>query len=158
MTILKSRATSGLLISLILGLCLLIAYSLFTQESFKTSGSASAEDVHHDAETHNGKPEMHASYAFEADDKRKLVGASENVFVGRVLKKVGSKGIPALEPIPGEDNSSPATQFEVEVINNIKGELEGKVVVNQHGGDDRDGQLTLLEEDPLFELGKVRVG
>lgn len=153
MAILKSRAVSGLLASLTLGLCSLIGYSLFIQDPLETSrsGVASAEDAH------NGKPEMQASYAFEASDKRKLVGASENVFVGRVLKKVGSKGIPALRPIPGEDNSSPATQFEVEVMNSIKGELEGRVIVNQHGGNDRDGQLILLERDPLFELGKVYI-
>lgn len=149
MTILRSRTVSVLLMLLILGLCSLVAYSLSTQELPETSRTASAEDVS------GGKSEMHATYAFEATDKRKLVGASENVFVGRVLNKVGSESTPALKPIPGEDDSTPTTQFEIETINTIKSELEGTVTVNQHGGRNEDGQFVLLEEDPLFESGKV---
>lgn len=149
MTILRRKSTSVLLVSLILGLCVVVAYSFFTQEPTKGSTPANSGGVGSE------KPEMHATYSFEANDKRKLVGASENVFVGRVIEKVGSEPIPALKPIPGEDNSSPATQFEVQVIRPIKGELNGTVTVNQHGGRDEGGQLMLLEEDPLFEPGKV---
>ena len=50
---------------------------------------------------------------------------SDNIFTGRVVKQVGS------EP---NDFGMTSTQFSVEVISNIKGDLKGSVIVNQEGG------------------------
>src|SRR5690348_9024594 len=55
---------------------------------------------------------------------KKLIGASHNVFVGRVMRQSGDKK---------RKNGPPETQFTVEVITNIKGNLKGSVVVNQFG-------------------------
>lgn len=58
-------------------------------------------------------------------DDRKLAGASHNVFVARILKQAGHESL-----ISG----IPATQFEGEVVYNIKGNLEDTVLINQLGG------------------------
>lgn len=63
-------------------------------------------------------------YAADFSDDRILMGASHNVFVGKVIKQVGNKSI----------DDTPKTQFAVEVIHNIKGSLQGTVVVDQTGG------------------------
>ncbi len=52
---------------------------------------------------------------------RELVGISDNVFVAKIGNKIGSES-------PGADFT--ASQFEAEVIFNIKGSLEGTVVVS----------------------------
>lgn len=72
---------------------------------------------------------MEASYAFDVSDPRELVGSADNVFVGRVVEEVGG------EDIAGEGGGDiPQTQFAVDVVENLKGELRGQVVVNQDGG------------------------
>ncbi|MGA8311275.1 MAG: hypothetical protein WB755_14670 [Terriglobales bacterium] len=58
-------------------------------------------------------------------DDRELLGASHNIFVGRVIRQTGTKA---------RGYIGPETQFEVEVVYNIKGNLQGKVTVNQEGG------------------------
>jgi hypothetical protein len=52
------------------------------------------------------------------------VGASHNIFVAKVIGQVGTK----------ELGIGPETQFNVEIIDNIKGELKGIVMVDQLGG------------------------
>ncbi len=53
-----------------------------------------------------------------------LVGASQNVFVGKVLGKIGTR--------PSDVNNYWASsQYQVETILNVKGKLQGSVVVNQ---------------------------
>ncbi|MDO8659307.1 MAG: hypothetical protein Q7K54_01775 [Candidatus Parcubacteria bacterium] len=68
--------------------------------------------------------EIHVQYVADFSDDRILMGASHNVFVGKVIKQVGDKRL-------GE---TPETQFTVEVLSNIKGDLQGTIVVNQLGG------------------------
>lgn len=67
---------------------------------------------------------LHVQYAADFTDDRILIGASHNIFVGKVVKVVGSEG----------RRLGPETQFQVEVIENIKGDLRGAVIVNQLGG------------------------
>lgn len=149
MAFLKSRTATALLALIILGFCLLAYYFAVSPET-----SSGASQPAPSANT----PVIHGTYAFEAQDKKALVGASQNVFVGRVLEKVGAKGEPDDTSLPGADaTSTPATQFSVEVIKSIKGNLDGTVTVSQHGGYGPDGQAILLEEDPLFEPGSVYV-
>jgi hypothetical protein len=76
---------------------------------------------------------MHAQYDADYGDDRVLVGGSNNVFVGKVIEQVGST----------PSDGIPFTQFSVEIIDNIKGKLEGTVVVNQTGGY-KDGILYMM--------------
>jgi hypothetical protein len=70
------------------------------------------------------KVALHAAYVADFRDDKILMGASHNVFIARVTREVGTKG----------HEFGPETQFEVEVIENIKGDLSGTVIVNQQGG------------------------
>lgn len=65
-----------------------------------------------------------------------LVDFADNVFVGKVIEKVGQ------EP----DKNTPSTQFAVKVISNIKGDLAGEVVVDQLGGY-QNGVISLVHHD-----------
>lgn len=68
-------------------------------------------------------------------DDAELVGAAHNVFVGKVIKKQDSfvEGRLAFTP------------YEVVVLSNIKGDLEGTVTVLQNGGY-KDGFLQILHD------------
>lgn len=90
-------------------------------------------------------------FAADFSNDQMLMGASHNVFVGKVLAQVGTK----------ERGIGPESQFSVEVISNIKGNLSGTVVVNQEGGY-KNGILVLAESgsvgnqgDPLLVPGKT---
>lgn len=77
-------------------------------------------------------------YVADFADNRVLMGASHNVFVGKIIKQVGDKSL----------GSTPETQFAVEVVLNIKGDLQGTVVVNQSGGY-KNGILYLVSEGDI---------
>src|SRR3712207_1408551 len=83
-----------------------------------------------DAAGSGGVVNVEVDYAFEPTDERQLVGFATNVFVGRVAGKVGAEGAPLSGP---GDQVMPRTQFAVAVLENIKGDLTGKVTVSQTG-------------------------
>ncbi|WP_299092337.1 hypothetical protein [uncultured Metabacillus sp.] len=88
---------------------------------------------------------VHTTSALDLSDRNQLVGWADNVFVGKVVKKKGSKKL----------NTLPETQFAVEVKKNLKGELTGTIVVNQQGGYDEEEKKTyVIEHDKLLEEGK----
>lgn len=60
-------------------------------------------------------------------DARVLVGYSQNIFAGKVLREEGR--------IPSYDLQIPKIQYDVEVIYNIKGEAPKEVVVNLDAGE-----------------------
>lgn len=94
-----------------------------------------------------GKPAvkyMHAQWAFDGDNTPGLVWWADNVFVGKVEKQVGSKLRDKL----------PITEFEVEVLENIKGNLKKKTIVGQEAGY-VNGTLILFENDKIIEPGKT---
>jgi hypothetical protein len=79
--------------------------------------------------------------ASERRDPRVLVYTSDNVFIGRVLSE---------KKATRRDSKSPKTPFSVEVADNIKGRLSGKVTVVQQGGyEDFGCRLVLFDHDPL---------
>jgi hypothetical protein len=85
---------------------------------------------------------------FSASDDTDLVGFSDNVFVGRVAKRVGTTGTKPARPMG-------STQFSVEVLENVKGRLGGVVTVSQEGAYDPErGCTMLMEDDPLLEPGQ----
>jgi hypothetical protein len=61
---------------------------------------------------------VEVDYAIEPTDERQLVGSATNVFVGRVIGRVGAEGAPLSGP---GDRVVPRTQFSVVVLENIKG-------------------------------------
>lgn len=83
------------------------------------------------------------SSAFDLSDTPQLVGWADNVFIGKVLVQDGTKSLDGI----------PETQFKVEVTDNIKGELDGPVIVNQQGGYKED-ELILVEDDQLLKEGQ----
>lgn len=99
---------------------------------------------------------MEVSYGFDVKDEEKLVGFAENVFTGRVIEQVGSEEME--DPGSGaEDSGIPQTQFAVQPLENIKGDLTGTVTVNQQGGNlkqNGDEKKVLIEGDPLLEPGE----
>ncbi len=117
------------------------AYALLAREAPETGAAGNGEVVN-----------LEVNYAFEPADEKQLVGFATNVFVGRVVEKVGAEGAPLSGP-GGE--VVPRTQFSVAVLENIKGDLGGKVTVSQTGGYDRpEGRTVRVEGDPLLQPGQ----
>lgn len=87
---------------------------------------------------------METNTVIDIYNPREVVGFSDNVFLGKVIKQVGTKSL----------NGYPETQFEVEVLDNIKGELKGTIKVNQQGGYDGE-YLILMEDDKLLVEGQT---
>jgi hypothetical protein len=91
-----------------------------------------------------------AIQAFDVTDDRKLVGFADNVFVGRVAEKVGTEG-----SVESTTAVMASTRFSVEVLENVKGNLQGVVTVEQDGGyDPTQGCVMLMEDDPLLKPGQ----
>lgn len=136
MTLLDGRITRILLL-LTVAAAGLVVYSVLTKEPYGTDGADSGDVIN-----------VEVNYAFEPTDERQLVGFATNVFVGRVVEKVGTEGAPLSGP---GDRAVPRTQFSVAVLNNIKGDLGGQVTVSQTGGYDRvtDRQVR-VEGDPFL--------
>jgi Matrixin len=84
------------------------------------------------------------SYVADFSDPRRLVGAVDNVFVGRVADEHGTTIL----------DDEPETQFVVEVLENIKGSLDRKVIVNQEGGVHGD-EVVVVEGDTPLRAGEV---
>ncbi len=85
-----------------------------------------------------------ALYVADFSDNRKLVGASQNVFVAKVIKQVGNEDI----------GIGPVTQFEVEIVYNIKGTLSGSIEVLQQIGYE-NGILHVPHGGSLLQLGET---
>jgi len=133
--------TSLALLVLILAGAGVVSYAALRGETTKTGDE--------------GAGTLEVAYAFEPTDEKQLVGFATNVFVGRVVEKVGAEGAPLSGP-GGE--VVPRTQFSVAVLKNIKGDLGGKVVVSQTGGyDGAGGEEVRVEGDPLLKPGQQRL-
>ncbi len=101
---------------------------------------------------------VQVDFVVDVTDDRALVGAADNVFIGRVIAQTGNKA--NTPPLDAGDTPgfSPQTQFSVEVLENIKGNLNGTITVSQYGGyEEKDGvtQLVLMKGDKLLEPGKT---
>lgn len=82
---------------------------------------------------------IHPVYPANYADDRILVGASHNVFIGKVVGRLGVQTT-AVGPI---------TQFSVQIISNIKGALKGIVTVEQEGGYE-NGTLYVMEDSDML--------
>lgn len=114
----------------------------------------------------SGPAVAYVDFAFEVRDERQLVGDADNVFVGRVIQKVGDEEAPLSPSHTDAAPGSPSTQFRVGVEKNLKGSLNGSVTVSQDSGyvdyvADRGADkgkrvktLILLNGDHLLEPGQ----
>ena len=80
--------------------------------------------------------ELALLYPINPENNQLLLGASHNVFVGKVLEQSGNK----------ETEIGPRTQYTVQVIDNIKGDLNSTVVLDMLGGY-QDGKLVVVEDN-----------
>lgn len=99
-----------------------------------------------DAQENSTTVAVSGSLAFEATDDKKLVGSASNVFVGRVVKRIETSKTTDSGP------DGPLTLSSVEVIENIKGKLDGKVMVSQMGSADR--KVDVEDSAPLLKPGR----
>lgn len=83
---------------------------------------------------------VHASYAADYSNDQILMGASHNVFVARIIREIEVRDYYTI----------PNTMFEVEIIANVKGNLQGHAVVGQEGGL-KNGMLYLMDNGVKFE-------
>ncbi|MGJ7920157.1 hypothetical protein [Neobacillus sp. LXY-4] len=93
---------------------------------------------------------VNKSYSEKDDfsDKRKISGASENIFIGEVVEEVGKENF----------KGKPSTQFSVRITQNIKGGFLDDIVVNQQAGYYKEGgklYLSQYEGDELLKPGKM---
>lgn len=83
-----------------------------------------------------------ASLIYDPSDNRQVVGAYHDIFTGKVLQKQE----------PTSYDAIPQTQYLVEVVDNIKGTLNGKVIVSQLDG------LVFTDEGkkpPILQVGSA---
>ena len=86
----------------------------------------------------------HVQYITVFSDDRKLAGFSDDVFFGRIERRLGQVSGPV-----------PRTQFQVTVLETLKGSVSGSVVVSQEGGTGRFCIKSRMADDPyLMESGK----
>ncbi len=85
-----------------------------------------------------------ASFPEALSTDRGFVGAVHTVSVAKVMKNTGQSIV----------NGIPTTQFQVQIIKNIKGTLPERVVLQQSGGYE-NGVLITMEEQPLLKAGST---
>ncbi|MEZ5334232.1 MAG: hypothetical protein R2741_02810 [Methanolobus sp.] len=89
----------------------------------------------------------HVDYAINVSDDRELIGAATDVFTGKVIEQVGTSSEPYLQ-----------THFSVEIIETIKGNATGHVIVKQFGGYEHVfiwKYLSLADGDELLQPGET---
>ena len=83
-------------------------------------------------------------YVTDFRDDRKLAGFADDIFFGRVERKTGQT-----------NDDFPSTQFQVLVLDTLKGDTSGSIIVSQEGGTGRFCFKFRLADDPhLMEPGK----
>ncbi|AZI65756.1 MULTISPECIES: hypothetical protein [unclassified Rhodococcus (in: high G+C Gram-positive bacteria)] len=111
-----------------------------------TEDSSGASDKQTTQESPHTNAHSDASWVIDIQDQRQVAGFADAVFVGTVLEQSG---------FAADRSAVPETQFRVQVSNSLKGEVAEEVTVNQQGGTDpKTGEVILLEEDPMIEVGK----
>jgi hypothetical protein len=124
-------------IYILIFICLVISVLLVKHYSMLLDSKGSAIIVN-----------KHYTYNDDYLDKRKLIHAVDNIFIGEVVMENGNK----------EYTGEPNTQYSIRITQNIKGALLDDITVNQQGGYyKRNGKLYLLsyDKDQLLKEGKV---
>lgn len=102
---------------------------------------------------------FHIDHVVDVTNDHALVGIADNVFIGKVIAQTGNK--PNTPPPEAGDTPgfSPQTQFSIEILENIKGNLNGTITISQYGGYERRiiivKNLVLGVGDKLLEPDKT---
>ena len=106
------------------------------------------------------RPVVCVDWAFDVSDKRKVVGFHDYVFVGEVKKVVGT-GYTDVDFSDGMRMfSQPYTQYEIRVIENLKGELvtDRDIPLTKHDGVYFFGKrVSMMEGDSLPDEGECYI-
>ncbi|MGL4298569.1 MAG: hypothetical protein ACRCW4_05785, partial [Candidatus Neomicrothrix subdominans] len=90
---------------------------------------------------------VEVSFVTDISDQRKLAGLADDVFIARINGEKSKKRI---------DKELPETQYSATIIDSLKGNLSGEVVMNQQGGlDEEHHELVIFEGDELVKVGSV---
>ena len=93
-----------------------------------------------------------ADYGEDLGNERILMRIASHAFLGRVTAQVD----PDATSADGPDRPLSHTEFMVEVLTTVKGELPDRVTVSQSGGiDARHGDLVIVNDDPLLQPGET---
>ena len=99
-------------------------------------------------------------WAFDVSDKRKVVGFHDYIFVGEVKKVVGT-GYTDVDFSDGMRMfSQPYTQYEIRVIENLKGELvtDRDIPLTKHDGTyPFSKSVSMMEGDTLPDVGECYI-
>ncbi len=109
----KSIALGAAVVGLLIGGYFLVRHNRQSLQGFLPDGGVLPGD---------GGSGSYASDIINYNNTRELVGFSSNVFVAKIIEIIGT------EPRLGD----PETQFNAEVIYNIKGNLEGRVTIRNY--------------------------
>ena len=86
----------------------------------------------------------HVGYVIDFSDDRKLAGFADDIFFARVERRIG-----------GTNGDLPSTQFQVAVLETLKGNASGSIVVREDGGTDRFCVKFRMADNPvLMEPGR----
>lgn len=85
---------------------------------------------------------IHPAYSFEVEDTTKLMGYSENVFIGRVEKKART----LVDEV--------STVWTVQVLESLKGDATGEVEIRQTGFVDDKNRIYETEDQPMLRRGR----
>lgn len=104
---------------------------------------------------------LRATYAIDYSNLNEVVGDADYVFVGTVKKEETTvyKNVVSIENENGKimEESSPYTNYKIDVLENIKGNLatEGEISIQKSGGISKDKtKYIVFEGDELPKVGK----
>lgn len=91
------------------------------------------------------------------DDDVILRGPFNNVFIGEIIRQVGNEDV--VMELGAKDRVVGAKQYEVQVLDNIRGTIVGRIVVNVRGGCNANGECIILGgiDDAPLPLGGIYV-
>ncbi len=92
----------------------------------------------------------HANIIVDSSNLEKFSGLVDYVFIGKVTNTIGTYFDEELPEIP-------YTKYEIEVIENLKGNLIDKIEVSKNGGYNKDGNLIKFDEHGLPENNQIYI-
>ncbi|WP_433661032.1 hypothetical protein ACQPW1_01800 [Nocardia sp. CA-128927] len=84
--------------------------------------------------------------AVDPNDREAVAGWADAIFVGTVQKYLSTEA---------PESRTPETQYQVSVVDELKGDLPATVVVNQLGGTARNGDIVVVDNVPPLDREKT---